>query len=209
MPAAIAIPALIGAGTQVAGAVMQSKAAKGAAKTQSQAADRAAGVTQRVYDDQRSLMQPYVQAGQSAVTSLGRLMQPGQPYTPRMQQQDARSMPGAPQFDRAIPQSLGALGAGRVDPVSPYSGGGAQGAGQVQPWTGQVQPQSQNFTGAPGGPSFGGAQMVQLQSPDGEIRSVPAHLEQQFLARGARRVGQSGGGGQAGPQSLGSLARMQ
>jgi hypothetical protein len=208
MPAAIAIPALIGAGTQVAGAVMGSKAAKGAAKTQVQAAERAAGVQQQVYNDQRSLMQPYVQAGQSAVTSLGRLMQPGQPYTPQMQASDARSMPGAPSFDRPIPQSLGALGAGRVQPISPYSGGGAQGAGQVQPWTGQVQPQSMNFTGS-GGPSFGGAQMVQLRSPDGEVRAVPAHLAQQFVQRGATLIGPVGGGGQGGPQSLGSLARMQ
>lgn len=80
MPAAIAIPAIIGAGTSVATAAISANAAGKAAKTQRQGADRAQAFNERVYGEQRELMRPYVQAGQE---SMGRLMSQhwGTPYS--------------------------------------------------------------------------------------------------------------------------------
>jgi hypothetical protein len=96
MPAAIAIPAIIGAasaGTALVGAHMQASAAKNAANTQVAASDRAQGFNQQVYNDQRQLMQPYVTNGQ---TSLAKLMAQhwGGDQAQYMPQQGPGPMPG-------------------------------------------------------------------------------------------------------------------
>lgn len=73
MPAA-AIPFLIGsavaAGGQVAGAVIGSKAAKSAAKTQSAAEERVLGLQQQQYQDAQQRYAPYQQMGQNALPTL-------------------------------------------------------------------------------------------------------------------------------------------
>lgn len=106
MPAAIAIPGLIGLGTSVAGGIMGSKASKSAAQLQAEAAEREATELQRVireanpelwkaYEEATGrvtsaasaaqegvtgataeanrLLDPYIQAGGTAVTKLGEL----------------------------------------------------------------------------------------------------------------------------------------
>lgn len=70
MPAAVAVPAIVGGATSLASGLIGAHGAKSAAKTQSQAADRALAANQQVYNDQRQLMQPYVQGGQSAFQQL-------------------------------------------------------------------------------------------------------------------------------------------
>ena len=73
MPAALAIPAIIGAGASVGGAVIASKASKGAAKTQSEAADKALGLQTQQYEQSRQDFAPYQQQGQAALGRLGQM----------------------------------------------------------------------------------------------------------------------------------------
>lgn len=141
MPAAIAVPLIVGAasaGAGVVGAKMQSNAVNKAAKLQTAAADKSQAFNQQVYNDQRHDLQPFVQGGTSAFQQLlgnWQAKQPGyQPPQPQAQQ--------AP---------------------SPF--------GQA------MQPQQ---------PQGGG--MVQLRAPDGSVQGVPAHLADQFMAKGAVRV---------------------
>jgi hypothetical protein len=94
MPAAISIPMLIGltgasAGAQVAGAVIGSKAAKSAAKTQAAAADQSLAFQKQQYQQSRQDFAPYQQQGAQAVGQLGAMTQ-------------ARPMT----FDPAQPQGL-------------------------------------------------------------------------------------------------------
>jgi hypothetical protein len=178
MPAAAIIPAVIGAGASVAGAAMSSKAAKNAANTQSASTNQALAFQQRAYDDQRRLMQPYVNAGQGATTALGRLLTPGQAYTPQLQAQDAGQTAqgwssalslGPQQGRQSPPMSMqGPAGIGAPRPVQPppSPSGGLQGA-------------MRNVTG-------GG--MVTLRAPTGETMSVPEAKAQGLIARGAQRV---------------------
>lgn len=108
MPAAIAIPLItgaIGAGTAIAGAKIQSGAAKNAAKLQSASADKALAVNQGVYRDQQALMNPYVQGGQDAYARLFS-QQFGTPYQPQQ-------APQAPTGPQARP-----LGGGPMGPVA-------------------------------------------------------------------------------------------
>lgn len=82
MPAAIAIPLITGAataGAQVVGAKLASNAAQNAARTQSQAADRALAYQQQLQQQQRQDFTPYQQAGASAMGQLGRLANAPQP----------------------------------------------------------------------------------------------------------------------------------
>lgn len=109
MPAAVAVPAIIGAGATIATAKIGSDAAKGAAKTQERATDRVLQVNRQVYDDQRKLVDPYVQAG---TVSLGNLMK---------QHWGGQGMPtGAPAEPRPVGTgrtagtSLASMGGGRV-----------------------------------------------------------------------------------------------
>lgn len=84
MPAAIAIPAIVGAasaGASVVGAKMQSNAAKKAAQTQVDASNQALGRYEQIN-------RPYLDLGQSAATTLGRVMQPGMGYSPQQQRAD-------------------------------------------------------------------------------------------------------------------------
>lgn len=76
MPAAIAVPALIGAGASLGSAAIGARAAGKASKTQAQAADRVAGIHRDIYGQQMGLMSPYVGAGHSSISTLGRLLAP-------------------------------------------------------------------------------------------------------------------------------------
>jgi hypothetical protein len=170
MPAAIAVPAIIGAagvGASLYGASKASGASQEAARIQSQAANQAQAFNREVYQNQRQITNPYVQAG---TESLARLMAQhwGTPYqapqgpqgSPPMQTQPGPMMPpnGPPQ---------GSLGA--MQQQGPRLVGSGQSLGAMQQ-----------------GPQGG---MVQMQAPDGSVQAVPQHVVAQLEQRGARRVG--------------------
>jgi hypothetical protein len=166
-PAAIAIPAIIGAagaGAQLVGAKVASNASKNAAKTQSSAADHALAVQQQQYQQSRQDFAPYQAAGQQAIGRLGQMSQqapmtfdPNQPQgMPRMNPQQPQSMPMQSQ------PPMGQLGA----PQSPPSMAQAGQQGQQEP-------------------------MVLLGPPPGQPgapRQVPASKAQQLIAQGAVRL---------------------
>lgn len=197
MPAAIAIPLIVGAastGATIYAANKASGAAKDAARQQS---DSAAAAMRT----QQEMMGPYVSAGQSAATTLGRLM--GVPSGATFAAAPVGAVP--PGVGRTL--SLGDLslaGAG-----APMAGGPMQAppmGGQAPP---MFQPQAPPAPGmsmsmgglmAPGGAPAGVPQqapvggapfgMVMLESPDGSSRkAVPPYLVDQYLRAGARRVG--------------------
>src|SRR4051812_17102967 len=73
MPAAIAIPAIIGAagvGAQVAGSAIQAHSAGKAAKAQEQASNQALDFSRGVYNNQMRMVDPYVQMGTDAFSRL-------------------------------------------------------------------------------------------------------------------------------------------
>lgn len=74
MPAAIAVPAIIGGASSIAQGIIGHKAASTAAKQQSAAADKAMAVNRDVYGQQMAGMQPYANTGGAANTLMGRLM---------------------------------------------------------------------------------------------------------------------------------------
>ena len=69
MPAAIAVPGLIGLGTSIAGGIMGSGAAKDAAKVQSEAAERAAADLLRVIGEQNPELWKAYEQGTGRVTA--------------------------------------------------------------------------------------------------------------------------------------------
>lgn len=188
MPAAIAIPAIIGAagvGAQAIGARNASNAAKDAARIQGQSADRAQAFNERVYGDQQQLMSPYVKAGSD---SLARLMaqhwgtQPPAGMSPSggssaMLSNAARGfIPQQGPFSGA-PQAQ--PGGGNPNSLAAMQGGG----GQQMPPQGAPMPQ-----GGPMPPQ-GGGQMARIQKPDGGVVMVPDAMVEQALANGGKRVG--------------------
>lgn len=72
MPAALLIGAGISAATGLIGANKQANAAKDAARTQSQSADRAIALQRDIYQSQLGLMQPYIHGGTQAFDSMMR-----------------------------------------------------------------------------------------------------------------------------------------
>jgi hypothetical protein len=196
MPAAVAIPALIGGGASLGSALISRSAAKGAAKDQQRAAEQSAAVMRQIYGDQTALMGPYVQAGHSAVGTLGRLLTPGagaqyasaapQPFT--LPSQQAGPTVAGKRFG---PQEMGILGPAAASMGANPSIAATRGANPSMPGNMAANPSMPATTGANPGPGMayqGNAPMVQLRAPDGTVQAVPAHLAEQFIARGAQRV---------------------
>jgi hypothetical protein len=84
MPAAIAIPAIIGAAGSIGGAALaahgagqQADAAMSAAQLQHQDAQAALQFNNKVFDTQQANAQPWLKAGQGAVTSLSGMLNQG------------------------------------------------------------------------------------------------------------------------------------
>jgi hypothetical protein len=186
MPAAIAIPAIIGAasaGTSLASAKMQSNAANRASKAQSASQDTSQAFNQQAFDYQKQLMNPYAQAGQTSLANLMAQHWGGSPADYSQQQgppQGQQAMPGqrpqgmAPTMGQAMPRSQGG------QPLGGFAGpqGGMPQQGQAAPGMGQPAQQ-------PGG----GGQMVRMRAPTGEVTTIPAAMAAQFEQRGAVRVG--------------------
>lgn len=193
MPAAVAIPAIIGAGTSVASAVVGSRAAGKAARTQEQAANRAQGFNERVYNEQKQLMSPYVNMG---TESLQRLMssQWGTPYAGPGQPTAFAGNPYAPTpHALGIPNGMAPSGPQR-NPMAPNQG--IVGQPTPPPLTNPAPdfgmgmrrtPPPGMAQGWPQGPLQGG--MVMVEAPTGERRPLPLQQAQLAVQRGARIVG--------------------
>lgn len=187
---ALLIGAGISAGTQVAGAKMASNASNKAADQQVQATDKGLALQRDIYSQQVAGMQPYATGGLNAYNSLNSLM-------------------GLPIVGAAAPAAPGTA-TGPVDPMvanipanrraTPENGTGvfaiprrgtlgeATQSSYRSPASGVVAGQQQ---AQPTGGSFavrrdGG--MVQMQSPTGELATVPADQVDHFTSLGARRV---------------------
>jgi hypothetical protein len=201
------------AGTQLAGSAMQASAAKKAAKTQAAAGDRALEVQREVYNDQRGMMQPYVQAGQQSIGTLGRLM--GAPEGARFAAPPMGGQGGPMSLGQIAPAPLGQIPnapLGQIPPAQLGTSGGDAPMGQMAPtpmgMSGGNAPMGQGGpvpvqgqAAAPlgprqplaalgnRGPSLGQmAQMVTVKTPDGTVQQVPAHLAPRLFAQGALRV---------------------
>jgi hypothetical protein len=74
MSAAIAIPSIISAVGSVGSALIGSSASKTAAKTQTDASDKALALQKEMYNTTRSDLSPWTNAGGQAVTALSSLM---------------------------------------------------------------------------------------------------------------------------------------
>jgi hypothetical protein len=165
--------ALIGYGLATAGgtalaAKMSSGAAKDAAKMQSDAAQEALDFTKAQKAKQEAAYAPFGALGQQAVGVLPGIarqaptMGAPAPYT--TQPAATRPMPSG------MPQGAPLSAMGSPGAMAPQMGGvAAPGAAQGVP----AQPDA----------------MVLLQAPDGSQKRVPAAQADQFIARGAKRIG--------------------
>lgn len=113
MPAAIAIPAIVGAGASVGSALIGAHASGKAADQQADAAAQAQRFNEQVYRDQQQRMNPFLQLGTDAFTRL---------YSDHFGVPYSSQLPGA--FTPQGP-TLGALGgpqmaAAAAEPPSPY-----------------------------------------------------------------------------------------
>ena len=173
MPAAIAVPAIIGAagiGTQLVGAKMASGAARDAAETQERAAQRAAAMQaqatrdalaaqERAYGHSAGLLAPYAQMGASAMGSLAQGL--GLPAVP------AGALPMS-SLAEPRPVGMGTTPAAAVPRVPRQPTIGAD-------MTGTAIPMNR-------------IERVQMVSPDGEVGFVAPDRVSLYLARGARVV---------------------
>lgn len=178
MPAAVAVPLIIGAasaGAQVYGAKKASSAAKSAAQTQVAAVDKAQAANDRAYADQKAALAPYQQAGGD---SLARLM--------------------AQHWGTALPQGMSPTGGSSATlgasanafiprPAPPPQPGQSQGGAPTSlaaMQAGGGQPPM------PPQPPQAGGQMVRVRAPTGEMAQFADGSPglQQALAKGAVRV---------------------
>lgn len=173
-------PALIGAGASVFTGDMASEASKGAAKTQSDAADKALGVNQQVHDDTRktntdvynrsnAVLAPFVSTGSSAMGSLGSLLGlPAAPagvtaaLSPVASPTGAIPLPGSAQPTDKAPMQRA--------PETAQSRAAMSTASAYQPPT---------LGGMAGG-------MVPMLAPDGTVQSVPSNQVAFYASKGAR-----------------------
>lgn len=170
-PLTIGIAALA---AKIFSARSQSNAAKDAARIQSQSADKALAFNRDLYADQRSMVAPYVTGGQTAFNNLmARYGNAGNPIPgyadPNARFGDATSLMH-PLVSSSRPRPMGAPATGTAVPRGLSLGQ----MGSVPNQAGMAQP----------------APMVTLRAPTGEVKAVPSHLAQQFIARGAVPVNQ-------------------
>lgn len=161
MPAAIAVPLIVGgatAGATLYGAHQASKAAKDAAQTQTDYGNRALDLQQQMYQQDRADQAPYRNIGYGALNTLGSMMGPkfnagGGGFQP--------SMGGQP---TAGPSAQPPMGQG-------FNLGAMSTAGSVQ------------------SPMAGQGDTVLMLGPDGSQKRVPRGAVSHFEARGAQVIG--------------------
>ena len=177
-------------GLQLWGAKKSADASKKAAEQQTASADQGLALQKDIYGQQVAGMQPYAQFGQQALGSLGSLM--GFPALPPPTGRDATGAPLGPITGQQGPMNLSdprvqrlAAGGSMADPgMSDGTLGGAMGQSSYQ------TPGQGTGPTAPGGSvQAPGGQMVTLIAPTGEQGKFPADQAEQFIQRGARRIG--------------------
>ena len=171
MAIGLGVAAAAQGGAAIYSAKQGSKAAKQAAKTQTEHADRGMAAVDYA-------LGPWVNKGRETASTLGRLT--AAPSGSRFAAPDP-TMPRNPgnvgyqpptQGQRPNPQqggTLGGLARRKQGPQQQGPGGPGMGGPQGPPM--------------PGG---GGPQMIPMRAPDGSVQPVPSHLVQQFMSKGAQ-----------------------
>lgn len=168
MPAAVAIPSIIGGVTSVVQGAIGAHAAHKAAAQQQQATAQAMANSQRLEQQQRQDFSPYQQAGASAVSRLGGMAQAQRP----------QFQPGGPQTFSSLGQSAPADAGGFGSAMQNIPGQHVAGvATQTPPQQAQMAPQ-----GTSGG-------MVRVQAPTGEVATMSQQQAQAAVQKGAKVIG--------------------
>jgi hypothetical protein len=161
MPAAIAIPLALGAGTAAAGVIgakIQSNGASNAAKTQANAAQQAGAYSQNATNQALNYIQQQQQGMRQAPTYTGVTPFGG----------------GASGAYNTMSRMLGGQGQAPMSPPS-YGGSNLPMAPQGQPSYGGVFGQPQGGT-------------VLMQAPNGQQKAIPAEQVAHYEQQGARRI---------------------
>ncbi len=152
------------AGTQIAGAALQNRAAGKAVDAQTEASNKALALQQQMYQQQQQSTQPYQQLGQTALGRLGAMPQNTAQFNPSNYSQGAPiQQPGQ----------------------SPFGMSGGQ-PPTMQPMGGQFPSGSLSGAQPPTGQSFGGGMnepMVKIQAPDGMVREFPQSQARDILMK--------------------------
>lgn len=184
---------LIGAGTGIASAAIQSHQAGKAVQAQTTASDKALALQQQVLAQQQANLAPFRSAGVNALGPLQKFL--GIDAIPG----GGDLTPSAPRVGLSSPESLGLMGPGDVPPPNPIQQG-VPGIGSTQiPQGGSLQTNSGQQPLAPASTSSypGYRQMtnsipnLRVKGPDGTIRLVPANLVNQAVANGGTVLGEA------------------
>lgn len=193
MPAAILVPAIIGAASaagQIYSANRAVGAQKDAAKAQTDATNKAIALQQQADAAQQGRLLPYVQAGQNAVTRLSSLLTPGsdgsyQPFS---------SGGGLPQTSATqqpltgAPFGLGSTGAPLVRPDVNGPSPAPSMSGGYTPFTPPSQGPNAGSTPGMNGGGPAGATVLMI-GPDGSQKQIPRDQVSIWLQRGAKLAG--------------------
>lgn len=170
MPAA-SLPLILGlsaagqAASTIYGAKKSGDAAKDATAAQLAAGQKGINALEQSYQQGRSDFAPYLRSGQQAVSTLGALLNPNQPYRPG-------SVP--PPAPAPVTQGGGLVpGMNGVGPL-----GTANQPLSNQPTLGQL--------GSPG--NLTGRGLVTVQGPDGSTTQMPALQAEQYRTRPGFKV---------------------
>lgn len=166
----------IGAGAAAAGSITAAKigsnAASNAAATQSASADKAMGVQNQVYQDQKVAQAPYQQLGQQALGRLSGMAPSTASFNPQNYAQ------GAPKPQMG---SMASMGQQAPPPSMPQQQIQPMGQPAAAAAPGLMNAATQAMQGATG-------PMVSLRGPDGSVKQFPAgqadQIIQAFAAKG-------------------------
>lgn len=177
------IPALIGAGADIAGAAVQSHQTSKASNAQQQAAQQGLTLLGQLYNQGKAGLSPYQQLGTSTLPNLYALTGQTAPNAANPQVPLGTAFHGGP---GTMPSPPGARTSGPGWSPGVYN---PQGGGISSTWQGPgVNP---NFV--PGTAGYNaqmaaqGAQ-VTLRAPDGSTKQVPAEQAEFYVQKGAVRV---------------------
>lgn len=175
------IVAGIGAAASLGGAKLASNASKNAAQAQVTAADKAQQFNQQVYDDSKTRLNPYVQAGTNSLAALQARYGASDPAALASR---ANAFTNAARYGG--PSSFGpgpTQAQYNAGPMQQPGGGGMPERGPELPPAGGAPPMSLAAMQAGGGQA---PQLVRVQAPTGEIQMMPMAMAQQAQAKGAR-----------------------
>jgi hypothetical protein len=165
---ALLIGAGISAGTNIASTAMQNRANTKARDQQQQATNQAQGSLDRVYQQTRGDLAPYMNVGSGAMTSLGQMVGlPQQPAAPQGAQ--------PPSAMGNMAQGLAGVGTGLL---------GQMGVGTAKDAKGRLPEIVQNVAQARTGSSY-----VRMRAPNGQMGTVPSDQVPHYQQLGGEVVG--------------------